>query len=118
MNKPELCYHEKGNGDGRSKRDRQVIRFLEWVKRHPGWWELICTPNHEHMKLTMMKMLVERLAKEQFYELIFVMLMVHRKAGFVDSVMKDMLLEMILAGWKGKVKGKEESIADLIDFLT
>lgn len=57
----------------------------------------------------MMKMLIDRLAKEQFYELIFVLLMVHRNAEFMDSVLKTMLLEMILAGWKGEVKEKDQS---------
>ena len=70
------------------------------------------------MDIGMMKMLIERLAKEQFYEIILVLLMVHRNADFMDSVFKTMLLEMILAGWKGEVKGKVQFIRDITDLLT
>ena len=41
-----------------SKRDKQTLRFLEWVKQYPGWWHLICTPGEEHMNMGMMKMLI------------------------------------------------------------
>ena len=101
-----------------TKRDKQTIRFLQWVKKYPGWWYLICTPGDEHMGLDMMKMLVERLAKERFYEIIFVLLTVHRNEGFMDTVFKTMLLEMILAGWKGEVKNKEQIISEIKDLLT
>ena len=99
-------------------RDKQTIRFLQWVKDYPGWWFLICTPGDEHMNLGMMNTLIEQLAKEQFYEIIFVLLTVHRNAAFMDAVFKTMLLEMILAGWNGEVKNKEQIICDLIQLLT
>ena len=70
------------------------------------------------MNLDMMKKLVEQLAKEQFYEIIFVLLMVHRNEDFMDNIFKTMLLEMILAGWKGEVKDKEQIISDIKDLLT
>ncbi len=70
------------------------------------------------MNLDMMKKLVEQLAKEQFYEIIFVLLMVHRNAEFMDNIFKTLLLEMILAGWRGEVKGKEQIILELKDLLT
>ena len=54
------------------------------------------------MTISMMKMLIERLAKEGFYEMIFVLLMVHRDANSMNSVFKTMLLEMILAGWQAR----------------
>lgn len=101
-----------------TKRDKHTIRFMKWIRTYPGWWYLICTPGDEHMNPDMMKMLIEQLAKEQFYELIFVLLMVHRNVGFMDSVFKTMLLEMILAGWKGEVIGKDQIIRDLTDLLT
>lgn len=65
----------------------------------------------------MMKSLVERLAKEQFYEIIFVLLTVHRNQKFMDGVFKYMLLEMILAGWKGEAGGREKFIRDITDLL-
>ena len=75
-------------------------------------------PDEEHMDIGMMKMLIERLVKDEFYEIVFVLLMVHRKAAFMDSVFKIMLLEMILAGWSGKVKDKRQIIEDITDLLT
>lgn len=101
-----------------TKRDKHTIRFLKWIRQYSGWWFLICTPGDEHMNLDMMKMLIQRLAKEQFYEIIFVLLMVHRNAEFMDSIFKTMLLEMIRAGWKGEVKDKEQILHDLTDLLT
>ena len=70
------------------------------------------------MNFSMMKMLIKRLAKEEFYEIIFVLLMVHRNATFMNNVFKTMLLEMVLAGWKGEVKEKDQFIQDLTDLLT
>ena len=69
------------------------------------------------MNINMMKMLIQRLAKEGFDEIIFVLLMVHRNAGFMDNTLKYLLLEMILAGWKGEVKGKERIISDITGLL-
>jgi len=101
-----------------TRRDKHTIRFLKWIRVHSGLWYLICTPDEEHMNLGMMKKLVKRLAKEQFYEIIFVLLMVHRNATFMDSVFKMLLLEMILSGWKGEVKGKDQIIRDITVLLT
>jgi hypothetical protein len=106
------------NMENLTKRDKHTVRFLKWIRRYSGWWYLICTPNDEHMNLSMMKMLIERLAKEQFYEIIFVLLMVHRNAGFMDDTFKYMLLEMIITGWQGEVKGKKQIIQDITDLLT
>lgn len=70
------------------------------------------------MNIGMMKKLIEQLAKEQFYEIIFVLLTVHRNKAFMDTVFKTMLLDMILAGWKGEIKNKEHMILELKDLLT
>ena len=53
-----------------TKRDKQTIRFLKWINKYPGWWQLICTPNDEHMNVNMMNMLIKHLAQEQLYEII------------------------------------------------
>ena len=100
-----------------NKRDKQTVRFLKWIREYPGWWYLICTPAEEHMNLKMMKMLIERLAKEQFYEIIFVLLSVHRNTGFMNNVFDFMLLETILAGWQGEVMDKEQFIKGITDLL-
>ena len=101
-----------------SKRDKETIHFLQWIKLHSGWWHLICTPGDEHMTLSMMKSLVQRLAKEGLYEIIFVLLMVHRNAVFMDNVFKNLLLEMILAGWRGETYGKNRIVQDMADLST
>lgn len=101
-----------------TKRDKQTVRFLNWINRYSGWWYLICTPDEEHMDLSMMKMLIERLSKEQFYEIIFVLITVHRNAGFMDSIFKKLLLETIISDWKGEVAGKDQIIGYITDLLT
>ncbi len=100
-----------------TKRDKQTIRFLKWVKRYPGWWHLICTPNDEHMNIKMMNLLIKHLAQEQLYEIIFVFLMVHRKERYVKDLSGFMLLEMITENWDGKRKDKEQIIKDILDCL-
>ncbi len=118
MNNVKIKPRGSENIENLTRRDRHTIRFLKWVRKYPGWWYLICTPNEEHMNISMMKMLIERLSKEQFYEIIFVLLTVHRDADFMNSVFKTLLLEMILSGWKGEVNGKDQLIRDITDLLT
>lgn len=65
----------------------------------------------------MMKMLIIRLSKERFYEIIIVLLTVHRNADFMDSLFKTMLLEMIITGWGGQVEDKDKFIDDITDLL-
>lgn len=101
-----------------AKRDNHTVRFLKWIRIYPGWWYLICTPGNEHMNINIMKMLIERLAKEQFYEIIFVLLMVHRNADFMDSVFKTMLLEMMLNTWQGEANVRQQFIRDLTNLFT
>jgi len=118
MNNKENKAAKGKNKKNPKKRDKQTIRFMEWTRRYPGWWYLICTPGEEHMNIIMMKMLIKRLAKKKFYEIILVLLTVHRDAEFMDAIFKTMLLEMILSGWKGEVKEKELIIKDIIGLLT
>ena len=99
-----------------TKRDQQVIRFLKWVRRYPGFWELICTPeNKEHpMDLKMMKMLVEKLRQEGFYEMIYVLLTVHRKEPYVEGIMESMLLDTLIWQWPEE---KEHVLSKLVELL-
>jgi len=99
-----------------SQRDKQMIHFFRWIRQYSGWWYLICTPD-EHMNADMMKQLIKRLAKEQLYELIFVLFMVHRKANFMQHISEYMLLEMITQNWKGDVKTKNQIIQEVINLL-
>lgn len=102
----------------KEKRNRQTIRFLKWIRKYPGWWFLICTPDEGHMNPSMMKMLIKRLAKKQLYEIIFVLLMVHRNADFMDSVLKTLLLELVIAEWEGKGTEKKQILHALTGLLT
>lgn len=78
------------------------------------WWYLICTPNDKHMNPQMMKLLIERLAEKSFYEIIFVLIMVHRNEPFVDSFIKYMLLDRLIAEWEDN---KDEIIQKFIAHL-
>lgn len=100
----------KSNGNGRHK---QTIRFLKWINRYSGWWYLICTPKDEHINPSIMQTLIEQLAKEQFYEIIFVLLMVHRDEEFVKSTEQAMFVEMLIAQWNAG--NKDELIKSMID---
>jgi len=97
---------------------KRTLRLLHWIRKYPGWWMLICTPGAEHMDAGMMKMLVQRLAKEEFYEVIFVLLTVHRNADFMDSVYRYMLLDLVITGWEGAAADRESIVQQLTRLLT
>lgn len=90
---------------------KQTIRFLKWTRRYSGWWYLICTPNDEHMNLQMMKMLIQRLYQEGFYEIIFVLLMVHRNHPVMSHVTEYLLLDGIIEHW---TEDKDDIIKSLL----
>lgn len=81
-------------------RAHQAKKCLLWIQRYPGWWYLICTPGEEHMTLHMMRMLLEKLQKESLYELIFVMLTVHRQAPFMENFFQFALLDRLTDRWE------------------
>lgn len=100
-----------------TKRDKQTIRFLKWIQKYSGWWYLICTPNDEHMNIRIMNMLIRNLAQEQLYEIIFVLLMVHRKERYVKDISSFMLLDMVKENWGGKRKDREQIIKDILKYI-
>lgn len=97
-----------------TKRDKQTIQFLKWINKYPGWWQLICTPDDEHMNIKMMDMLIMHLAQEQLYEIIFVLLMVHRNEMYVKDALNSMLLDMMTENWGGKKKDRKQMIKDIL----
>ncbi len=101
-----------------TKRDKEAIRLLKWLRRYSGWWYLICTPGDEHMTMDMMKMLIQRLAKEGFYEMIFVLIMVHREEDFMKSALGYLLWDLVLMGWQQGEQGKEQVLKSITDLLT
>lgn len=100
-----------------TKRDKQTIRFLKWINKYPGWWQLICTPNDEHMNINMMNMLIKHLAQKQLYEIIFVLLMVHRKEKYVKDISNSMLLDMVSENWGGKRKDRKQIIKNILKYF-
>lgn len=89
------------------KRVKQTIKFLKWTKKYNGLWQLICESSNEHMNLDMMKMLTKRLSDESFYEIIFVLLEVHKNEPFIKSVnealLKDLLIDDLKDGDKNHI---------------
>lgn len=85
----------------KNSRTAQTVRFLKWIRTYSGWWYLICTPNEEHMNLSMMRTLIQCLYKEGFYEIIFVLLMVHRNDPVMSHVPEYLLLDGLVARWDG-----------------
>ena len=79
-----------------------TARLLRWIKRYPGWWYLICTPGEEHMSLNMMQTMIRRLEKEGFYELIFVLLMVHRDHPIMENFFAFSHLDFLVRHWEGE----------------
>lgn len=83
----------------KNKRTAQTLRFLKWVRKHSGLWYLICTPDEEHMNMDMLKRLIGQLYQEGFYEMIFVLLMVHRDNPAMSHVSEYLLLDSLIARW-------------------
>lgn len=100
----------KSKGNGRNK---QTVRFLKWINRYAGWWYLICTPNDEHINNSIIQTMIEQLAKEELYEIIFVLLMVHRNEDCVKSTGQLLFVEMLVDEWNSG--NKNEIIKNLID---
>lgn len=84
----------------KERRERQTLKLLKWIQRYPGLWYLICTPKAKEMNPQMMQKLIKRLSKDSLYELIFVMLMVHRNAAFISSMHDYLRLELMTWEWE------------------
>lgn len=100
-----------------TKRDKQTVNFLRWINKYPGFWYLICTPNDKHMNMDIMKNLIKHLEEQQLYEIIFVLLMVHRNEKFMKNIFNYMLYEIVSENWNGKVKNRAEIIKDILQLL-
>lgn len=97
------------------KSDKRVVSFLKWIERYPGWWHLICTPNDENLDLQVMQTIIKKLAEESFYEMIFVLLMVHRNEKFMYHLYQHLLAKVTINKWQ--TGQKDEIIKDLIDYF-
>lgn len=65
----------------------------------------------------MMRMLIKHLAKEQLYEMIFVLLMVHRKEQYVKDISSLISLDLIIKNWGGKRKDREQIVKGFLSYF-
>ena len=63
----------------------------------------------------MMKMLIGKLAKESFYEIIFVLLTVHKNEEFMKGFGDSMTLQVLITNWN--TIHKEDVIKRLINYF-
>ena len=99
------------------KRLKQAIKFLKWTRKYSGWWQLICEPNNEHMNQSMMRMLIEKLEKESFYEIIFVLLSVHKNEPFVNCLNESLFNDLLINEFKKGNSSKDFIIKSIIEYL-
>jgi len=96
-------------------RTNQTIRFLKWTRKHNGLWQLICEPDNERMNLKMTQEIIKKLAKEQLYEIIFVLMEVHKDKEFMKSTSQIIFKDLLIAEWE---KGSKDAMLDkLIGYL-
>ena len=67
------------------------------------------------MNIEMMQMLIKRLAEESFFEIIFVLLEVHKSEDFVKGVNEVLLKDLLITEWKNG--NKDYIINKLIAYL-
>lgn len=96
-------------------RTARTIRFFKWIREHSGLWYLICTPGDEHMNLDMMRNLIGQLYQEGFYEIIFVLLMVHRDSMELSHVSEYLLLDSFIARWDREKENVIHEIQTLLE---
>ena len=81
---------------GKMENRDHTKRLLKFIKTYNGLWQLICTPSNDDVEMDMkkMKMLIEKLHKESLDEIIVVLLTVHRKERYVESLIEHLTLKM------------------------
>lgn len=98
----------------RRKECIRTLNFLKWVYDYPVWWRAICTPGDKKMDSQTMKQLIEELERESFYEIIFVLLMVHRNEEYVEGLAESMLMQLLISKWEAG--DKEDIIEALMNY--
>lgn len=82
------------------KAAKRTRKMLVMMRENPTWWARVCTPGT--LNAAQMKNAVDLLAKQRFYELIFVLLTVHRGAAFMKNFALGLWLDEMLAHWDEK----------------
>ena len=75
-------------------------KLLQWIRDYPGLWYLVCTPGTEEMNLQMLKFLFQKLRDAHLYDLIFVMLMVHREHPALKKLSEYWLIDRLSSTWE------------------
>ena len=96
-------------------RSRQTVKFLKWIRKNSGWWYLICTPNEEHMSLEMMQNLIKNLYDASFFELIFVLIMVHRDEPFMKNLPDYLDLDWLIEHWEEEQERLVKAMVNHLD---
>lgn len=84
-----------------SRKDN-TINFLKWTKKRNDLWRILYTPDCKEMTPEKMRMIIEELLNEELYELIFVMLTIHRNTPFVSDVLSMMFNDLTSSRWKNE----------------
>ena len=81
------------------KHETEANRLLRRIQRYGGWWYILCTPGEPHLTMGPRQTIIQSLAGAGLYDLIFVLLMVHRNEPFMEHVFEYMLLDEITPRW-------------------
>lgn len=92
----------------------RTVRFLKWIRDHSGYWYLICTPGEEHMNLDMARQLLTELYQQGFYEIIFVLLSVHREDPCFAHLTEYLLLDSLISRWDHE---RDDIVRELLSAL-
>ena len=88
--------------------------MLKWARKHREYWRMICTADDDRMTRDTMKKIIETLCKASTYELIFVMLTVHRSRPFVSDLLSDMTNYLVATRWKNESEGLIDRIINYL----
>ncbi len=87
---------------------------LKWTKAYREYWRMICTPKDERMTPDTMKRIIANLREHSLYELIFVMLTVHRDTPFVNDLLTDISNYTIYRRWNKENEGMFDRIMNYL----
>lgn len=96
-------------------RINETTRLIKWSHEYSGLWEIIIDKNSRYMTPEMMRRLILFLAKNELYEVIYVMLSVHKDKEYVKTAYELMFKDSIISELK---KGKEGDVINrLLNYL-
>ena len=90
-------------------------KVLQWIRDYPGWWYLICTPGAEEMNLQMMRLLIQKLSQAHLYDLVFVLLMVHREHPSLKNLWEYWLIDRLAENWEADKQKMMEKLTNLLE---